>query len=385
MTRPSIRVVVMIDTLIEPGGGERLAVENAVLLNSDRFERSLCITRWDDRLERLEPASSLLARLSEKDVRVIKLRRSSKSDVAPWWPLLRLLRHERVDVLHTHMFGSNVWGAVLGRLAHVPAIVAHEHIWAYDSRGLRPFLDREVIARFSNAFVTVSDESRRLMMEHERIHDRDIVVIPNGIASLPAGDGARVRAELGIARDAPVVGSVGNLRAQKAYEVLIEAAVRLRRSSGPDLRVLIAGEGPERPALEQLLDASGLAGTVLLLGMRSDVPDILAALDIAVCCSDYEGSPLAVMEYMDAGLPVVATRVSGLPDVVVDGETGLLVAPRDPEALAAAIARLLGDADARKTFGARGRELRRELWNLDTWIRRIEELYERLLAERRDS
>lgn len=385
MTRAPIRVVVMIDTLIEPGGGERLAVENAVLLNNDRFERSLCITRWDDRLERMEPARSLLARLAEGDVRVIKLRRSYKADVAAWRPLLRLLRDENVDVLHAHMFGSNVWGAILGRLAHVPAIVAHEHIWAYNSRGLRPFLDREVIARFSNAFVTVSEESRRLMIEHERIHDRDIVVIPNGIASLPAGDGARVRAELGIARDAPVVGSVGNLRAQKAYEVLIEAAVRLRRSSGPDLRVLIAGEGPERPALERLIDERGLAGTVLLLGMRSDVPDILAALDVAVCCSDYEGSPLAVMEYMDAGLTVVATRVSGLPDVVVDEETGLLVPPRDPEALAAAIARLLGDADARKTFGARGRELRRELWNLDTWIRRIEELYERLLAERRAS
>jgi glycosyltransferase involved in cell wall biosynthesis len=375
----------MIDTLIEPGGGERLAVENAVLLDNDRFERSLCITRWDDRLERMEPARSLLARLAEEDVRVIKLRRSSKTDVAAWRPFFRLLRDENVDVLHAHMFGSNIWGAVLGRLAHVPAIIAHEHIWAYNSRGLRPFLDREVIARFSNAFVTVSEESRRLMIEHERIHDGDIVVIPNGIASLPAGDGAGLRAELGIARDAPVVGSVGNLRAQKAYEVLIEAAVQLRRTSGPDLRVLIAGEGPERPALEELIDNRGMAGTVLLLGMRSDVPDILAALDVAVCCSDYEGSPLAVMEYMDAGLPVVATRVSGLPDVVVDEETGFLVPPRDPEALAGAIAQLLGDADARKTFGARGRELRRKLWNLDTWIRRIEELYERLLAERRDS
>jgi glycosyltransferase involved in cell wall biosynthesis len=383
MARLPVRVVVMVDTLIEPGGGERLAVDNAVLLDRHRFDRSLCITRWDDRLEEAEPARSLLARLREADVRVIKLRRSSKANVAAWWPLVRLLRDERVDVLHAHMFGSNVWGAILGRLARVPAVVAHEHIWAYDRRGLRPFLDREVVARFSDAFVTVSDASRRLMIEHEGINGRNIVVITNGIASRPAGEGTRVRAELGISEAAPVVGSVGNLRAQKAYELLIEAAVLLRRRLGPDLRVLIAGEGPERPALEGLIDENGLAGTVKLLGMRSDIPDVLAALDVAVCCSDYEGSPLAVMEYMEAGLAVVATRVSGLLDVVIDGENGVLVPARDPEALAAATARLLEEPDVRTALGERGTELHRELWSLETWIRRVEELYERLLSESR--
>ena len=383
MARLPVRVVVMVDTLIEPGGGERLAVDNAVLLDPHRFERSLCITRWDDRLQTMEPARSMLARLREADVRVIKLRRSSKANVAAWWPLFRILRDERVDVLHAHMFGSNVWGTILGRLARVPAVVAHEHIWAYDSGGLRPLLDREVVARFSDAFVTVSEASRQLMIEHERINGRNIVVITNGVASRPAGDRARVRGEVGVSEQAPVVGSVGNLRAQKAYELLIEAAVPLRRRMGPELRVLIAGEGPERVALERLIDQRGLAGTVKLLGMRSDIPDVLAALDVAVCCSDYEGSPLAVMEYMDAGLAVVATRVSGLLDVVIDGETGLLVPPRDPEALAAATARLLEDPDLRTTLGERGRELRRELWSLETWIRRVEELYERLLKESR--
>jgi glycosyltransferase involved in cell wall biosynthesis len=385
MTRPPVRVVVMIDTLIEPGGGERLAVENAVLLDPRRFERSLCITRWDDRLQRVEPAQSLLARLREADVRIIKLRRSSKANVAAWVPLFKILRDDQVDVLHAHMFGSNVWATILGRLARVPTVVAHEHNWAYDSRGLRPFLDRELVARFSDAFVTVSEASRQLMIEHEGINGRDIVVIPNGIASRPAGDRARWRAELGLSEHAPVVGSVGNLRTEKAYEVLIEATVRLRRSVGPELRVLIAGEGPKRSALERLVEERGVAGTVTLLGMRSDIPDFLAALDVAVCCSDYEGSPLTVMEYMEAGLAVVATRVSGVLDVVIDGENGLLVPPRDPEALAAATARLLADTDARTTLGERGRELRRELWGLETWIRRVEELYERLLAESRVS
>ena len=383
MSPRRIRVVVMVDTLVAPGGGERLAVENAVLLDPQRYERSFCITRWADRLKRMEPSRSLLARLEEADVRLIKLSRGSKANVAAWWPLLQILRNERVDVVHSHMFGSNVWGTVLGRLARVPAVVAHEHIWGYDSHGLRPFLDRELIARFSDAFVTVSDASRQLMMEHERIDAADIVVIPNGIASSPAGDGSRVRAELDIPDHASVVGSVGNLRAQKAYEVLIDAAVRLRSSVGADLRVLIAGEGPERVSLTRLVDERGLGETVTFLGMRSDIPDVLAALDVAVCCSDYEGSPLAVMEYMEAGLPIVATGVSGLLDVVIDGENGLVVPARDAEALATAVGQLLADADAREALGKRGRELRREHWSLETWIRRIERLYDRLLVNGR--
>jgi glycosyltransferase involved in cell wall biosynthesis len=373
----------MVDTLIEAGGAERLAVENAVLLDPRRFERLFCVTRWDDRLQETEPARSLLGRLREADVRLISLRRSSKADLAAWRPLLRILRDERIDVVHSHMFGSNVWGAILGRLARVPVVVAHEHNWGYDTRGLRPLLDREVVARFADVFVTVSETSRRLMIKHERIDPRKIVVIPNGIATRPAGDGRRVRAELGIPADAPVIGSVGNLRVEKAYEVLLEAAVTLRRLLGPELRVLIAGEGPERLALEQLVRDHGVSETVALLGMRSDVPDVLAALDVAVCCSDYEGSPLTVMEYMEASLAVVATRVSGVVDVVVDGETGVVVPPRNPEALADATARLLADPDARARLGRRGRELRRELWGVEAWIRRVEELYERLLANGR--
>jgi glycosyltransferase involved in cell wall biosynthesis len=375
-----VRVVVMVDTLVEPGGAERLAVENAVLLNPHRFERSFCITRWDDRLEHEEPARSLLRRLRDADVRVIKIPRSSKRNVRAWWPLFHTLRDDRTDVLHAHMFGSNVWGTILGRLARVPVVVAHEHNWAYDKSGLRPFLDREIVARFCTTFVTVSEASRQLMIEHEGIDSRNIVVIANGVASRTRGDGARVRRELGIPKHAPVVGSVGNLRAEKAYEVLIRAAVRLRSIVGPEVKVLVAGEGPQRAALERLVDECGVGGTVVLLGMRSDVPDLLAALDVAVCTSDYEGSPLTVMEYMEAGLPVVATRVSGVVDVVSDGENGLLVPPRDSEALAVATAQLLGNASERAKLGRRGRELRRELWSLDTWIRRIEELYERLLA-----
>jgi glycosyltransferase involved in cell wall biosynthesis len=374
------RVVVMIDTLARPGGGERLAVENAIGLDPARYERTLCITRWDDALEQAEPAASILARLREAGVRVIRLRRRSRWTLWDWWPLLKILRRERVDVLHGHLFGSNVWAAIVGRLARVPVVVAHEHMWAYGGNRLRPFLDRNLIARWSDAFVAVSEEGRRRMVESERIDPTDIVVIANGIAGFEPGDRSQMRAELGIPLDAPVVGSVGHLRPEKAFEVLVEA-VSIARDSHPGLIALIAGEGPLRADLEAQSARLGVEGAVRFLGARNDVPDLLAALDVAVCCSDFEGGPLSVMEYMEAGLPVVATRVGGLPELVRDGESGLLVPPRDPRALAEAIARVLDDPSLRAGMGARGRELQDELGGLEGWISRIEGLYGALLGE----
>jgi glycosyltransferase involved in cell wall biosynthesis len=372
----------MIDSLGRPGGGERLALENAIRLDPARFERTLCITRWEDGLERTEPAASILARLSEASVRVIKLRRPSRVALWSWRPLVRALRRERIDVLHGHLFGSNVWAVILGRLTRTPVVVAHEHMWAYGGNRVRPLLDRDLIARFSDAFIAVSEEGRRRMVEVERIDPGRITLIPNGIAGFPPGDGARIRRELGVGPGDPVVGSVGHLRREKAYEVLVEAAALLR-DRGLRPAVLIAGEGPERGRLEELISARALGDSVRLLGARSDVPDLLAALDVAVCCSDFEGGPLSVMEYMEAGLPVVASDVGGLPELVVDGESGILVAPRDPEALAAALAELLGDAGERGRMGERGRRMRRERWSLEAWIARIEALYLELLSGRR--
>ncbi len=377
------RIVVMIDTIARPGGGERLAVENAIRLDPGSYERTLCITRWEDSLEVEGVPAAILARLRASGVRVLKLRRRSRLALWAWWPLLRALRRQRVDIVHGHLFGSNVWAAILGRLARVPAVVAHEHMWAYGGENrLRPVLDRELIARFADAFVAVSEEGRRRMVEVERIDPAEIVLIRNGIAGFEPGDGSRVRAELGISAAAPVIGSVGHLRPEKAFEILVEAAAVLRQDH-PELALLIAGEGPERLAIETAAAGLGLDNCVHLLGARDDIPDILAALDVAVCCSDFEGGPLSVMEYMEAGLPVVATRVGGLPELVEEGESGLIVPPRDPAALASAVGRLLEDPDLGERLGRRGQELRRRKWDLDSWSRQLDGLYDTLLSRRR--
>jgi glycosyltransferase involved in cell wall biosynthesis len=241
------------------------------------------------------------------------------------------------------------------------------------------WIERWLIARWSTAFVAVSEAGLRSMVELERIPRRDVVLLRNGIEPLQPGDPEKVRRELGIAADQPVILSIGSLRSEKAYEVLIDATARFRGSL-PNPRVLIAGEGPERGRLEALIADLGLSETVTLLGVRSDVPDLLAAADLAVCCSDFEGGPLSVMEYMGAGLPVVATRVGGIPELVRDGKNGILVPPRDPGGLAQAVIELLSDAERRRRMGQAGKSLREREYGGDVFISRLEALYERLLA-----
>jgi glycosyltransferase involved in cell wall biosynthesis len=189
-----------------------------------------------------------------------------------------------------------------------------------------------------------------------------------------------VRSELGIDPGAPVVGTVCALRPQKALEVLVDAAVPLSRRF-PDLQVLIVGSGSEAEMLERRIGELGLTATVRLVGHRSDIPDVLQAFDVGVCCSDFEGTPLSILEYMEAGLPVVATRVGGVPDLIASGEQGLLVEPRDPAGLASAVSGILDDPARAAAMGAAGRARRRAEFDISVTVREIERIYTGL-AER---
>lgn len=350
-----------------------MAVSVAMRLDPSRFESVLCATRSVGK-------PTFEDDLRAAGVEIMRLDRRSRTDFAAWRPLFNYLR-DGVHVLHAHKFGSNVWGTLLGRLARVPVVIAHEQSWASARSStagpfVRSTIDREVIARGADVFIAVSEADKRRMIEVEGIPSHRLRVIPNAVpAPVPAGHD--VRAELGIPASAPVVVTVCQLRPEKAVEVLVEAAALLR-DGRPELRVLVAGEGAERVRLESLIEELGLADTVLLLGTRRDVPDILVAADVAVCCSDFEGTPLSVMEYMGAGKPVVATRVGGLPEVVQDGVHGFLIPPRDPVGLADALARLLEDEPLRRRLGEAARVRQQTTFDLDAAVRRIEELYDQL-------
>jgi glycosyltransferase involved in cell wall biosynthesis len=376
-TRRKIRVVTLTDSL-GSGGAERLAVQTTAGLDPDLFERTLCVTRQPGANDSPEYIGVAMEQLRAASVRVLQLPRSSRANLSAWWPLVQILRREHIEVLHSHKFGANVSGALLGRLCNVPVVIAHEHTWSFEGMPLRRLLDRGLVARASNVLIAVSREDRRRMIETERIDPARIVIIPNGISDLPPCTGHDVREELGIAKDATVIGTVSVLRPQKAIDVLISATAQLR-DEFPDLHVLIVGDGDREP-YEKLVDQLGLRGMVHLLGIRTDVRDLLAAFQVSICSSDFEGSPLAVIEYMAAGLPTVATRVGGVPDLIDDGVEGILVEPREPAALAAAVAALLRDPVRAANMGRRARERQQRDFTLRATVTRLQDLYERELA-----
>jgi glycosyltransferase involved in cell wall biosynthesis len=351
-----------------------MAVSIAMQLNPRRFERILCATRE-------VAAPSFVAELEAAGVRILPLRRRSKVALWSWWPLIDLIRRERVDVLHAHKFGSNVWGTIIGRAMGVPVVIAHEQSWAsarFSAAGprFRSFVDRELIGRFSDLFFAVSRADRRRMIEVERVNPHRICVMPNTVSpARPSGHD--VRSELGIPREAPIIVTVCQLRPEKALDVLVEAMETVHERF-PDVRLLIAGDGSEQSRLRDQIAAARLDHRITLLGTRRDVPDLLATASIAVCCSDFEGTPLSVMEYMAAGKPVVATRVGGLPEVVEDGVHGLLVKPRDPSGLAASLCELIAEPDRARAMGERGRERQQREFDLETTVRDLENLYETL-------
>jgi glycosyltransferase involved in cell wall biosynthesis len=365
----------LIDHVDVVGGAELLAVRIAAGLSSARFESHLCASRSPR--EGVDPAvDDAISVLRDAGVRYHTLGRRRKVDVWRWGQFVRLLRRERIDVLHAHMFGSNAWGVLTGRIARVPVIIAHEHTRnnPYGANRVRTFIDRELIARFGDAFVAVSHADQRYMVEVERIPPKWTVFVPNGAPEDQPTPGVDARELLGVSPDTPTVGSAGFMHRRKRFDLLVRAADVLR-SEFPALRVFIAGDGEERSRIEELIARLGLGETVVLLGRRTDVIDLLPGFDVAVCCSDHEGSPISVMEYMGAARPVVATSVGGNPDLIEDGENGLLVEPGDHVALASAIGRLLRDRELSRRLGVAARERRRREFTIEAMYRRLEALY----------
>jgi glycosyltransferase involved in cell wall biosynthesis len=376
-----VHVVSLLDNLGATGGGaETMARELAVRLDRSRFRSTLCVTRREG--DPTPDELSIIGDLEAQGVRVLSLARRSKLHLAAWRPLVGYLRRENVQVLHGHMFGSNVWAATLGQLANVPVVVAHEHGWSYEGQPVRRFLDRVLVARSSDAIIASSELARARMIEVERIDPRRtrIVYIRNGIVE-PVPSGRAIRRELGIAADAPLVLAVARLDPYKSLHVLIAAAAQLREEF-PGLRVLIAGDGPEQARLQGLISSLALGDVVTLLGARSDVPDLIAACDVATLCSYSETTPLAIMEYMALGKAVVATRAGGIPDLIHDGVEGVLVEPGDPAALAGAIGGLLKAPGRASELGRRAQARQRQEFSIDRVADRVQGLYEELLAAR---
>lgn len=295
--------------------------------------------------------------------------------------LLRLFREDRPDVVHSHNPQPLLYAAPAARLCGVPAMVHTKH-GANPDRGRRLLL-RQAAARLCGAYVAVSAETAAVAAARDRVRPPRLVTIPNGIDLSRFQPDARLRAEvrreLGLPEAAFVIGTVGRLAPEKAQGLLIAAVARLlAQPATRPVYVLVTGDGAEREALQRAAEACG--GRARLLGARRDVPRVLQAFDVFCLSSRTEGLPLVIPEAMATGLPVVSTAVGGIPSVVVEGQTGLLVPPGDEGALAQALGRLLHDPALGPRLGQAGRERALQRYSLTRMVDEYEALYRRLLA-----
>jgi glycosyltransferase involved in cell wall biosynthesis len=358
------------------GGAERVAFEFAKRLDPDRFRRYVCVTHAPPP-DRRQVNEADLAELEQLGVDVLRLERRSLLSNAAWWRLYSRLVGGSIDVLHSHMPRASVPGTIIGRLARTPVIVSHEHTWSFEGKPVRRFLDRNVVARGSDVVLAVSERDRQRMIELEGMPAECVRVLPNGIPRVP-DEGADVREQLGAEGDELLIGSVGRFYPQKGYDHLVRAVSLLKRSYPGPFRCVLVGHGPEQEKLQRQINELGLAEQMQLVGRRDDIADVVRSLDVAVLPSNYEGSPLTILEYMAGAAPIVATAVGGVPELIEDGVHGLLVEPRDPDALAAAIRRLLEDRVLASRLGAAARERQYTNYDLDVVVGRLERLYTEL-------
>jgi glycosyltransferase involved in cell wall biosynthesis len=363
-----LRVLQMIGFLGTIGGAERFALALASALPRERFETWVCAPRGG------EPDA--IAELERAGVRFVDLGRQGRFDYYRMAGLVSLLRRERFDVLHSHMFGSNLWASVLGRACHVPVLIAHEHTWSYEGNWLRARLDGQLVGRLTTCFVAVSAADARRMISIEGVPPEKVVVLPTAYVPSLSESSADIRRELGLDPATPLVGTATVMRPQKALDVLIAAHAEVVRAL-PAAHLVLAGDGELRPALEQQARSLGIEARTHFLGRRDDVDSIIRSIDVAAMSSDFEGTPLFAFECMANGTPLVATDVGGLPDIVQDGRTGLLVAPRREHELAQAIIGLLSDPEHRRQMAAAAAERLGE-YTIERTASRFAELYEAL-------
>jgi len=292
--------------------------------------------------------------------------------------MIAMLRRHRVDLVHSHEFTMAIYGTAAARWLGIPHVITMHGSQYVTSKWRRQVLLRWAF-RSSAATIVVSRDTKRHLENELGLSDTMLRVVLNGVPMRP-GDRSTVRAELGVSDDQVVLLAVGSLVPRKGHAVLIEALSTLGIGSWT---LAIAGGGAERERLEALAEAKGLSRQVRILGHREDVPNLLAASDVFVMPSLWEGLPLALLEAMLAGKPVIASRTSGIPEAVADGVDGVLTTPGDVGELASALRGVISDPARRAALGEAARARAMASFTLDAMADGYEALFRELSTTRR--
>lgn len=372
MTNPNSITPVKIlyfTTELNVGGAEKILSRLLAHLDNRQFApQVVCLYGGD---------GPIAAEIRALNVPLFDLKMTAKWRLDAVWRFYRLLRQESPVILHNSLFHPNMLGRFLGRLAGIPVIICTEHTMASESEW-RYLMNRWTIG-LVDAMIAVSDNVRDFCLQHIKLPPEKVVVIRTGIevkTPQPASQ-AEARRKLNLPLEAQVVGTVSRLHPDKGVEFLVRALTQVAGAS-----LVVIGDGPEWNRLQQLTADLNLTGRIIWAGYRPDVVDLLPAFDIFAQPSQIEGLPNTIIEAMSVALPVVATAVGGVPEIVTDGQTGLLVPACNPPLLAAALNRLLSNPELRRQMGQAGFEFVKQNFSVRQMVQQTQNLYRQLLKNK---
>jgi glycosyltransferase involved in cell wall biosynthesis len=352
------------------GGAQRQLVYLAQHLDRGQFEPVVCCLRDN---------APLAEELRTAGVEVVVLRQWLRPDVSRFWRIPQVVKRYRPDLIHAYLFVANTWGRTTGLMYGLPVIVSERT--AVKRKDLGECLVNRLLAPFATALIANSQAGASLAVQHKEIAPDRVHVVHNGIVLEPFHNptvGNQIRQEFQIRPEQSVIGIVGRLAPAKDHRTFFQA-MRLVAVQFPDLRIMCVGDGALRGELERLVGELGLQPNVIFTGNRTDIPAIMFALDILVLSSQWEGFPNVIMEAMAAARPVVATEVGDVTELVIPGQSGLLVKPGEPEAIAGAVVSLLRNKALRLAMGQEGRKRIEEKFTHEHMVAATSAVYRQLL------
>lgn len=356
------------------GGAEQVVIRLAAGLDRRRFTPVICC---------LNEPGPFASQAASHGIEVIALRKRPGVDLAMLWRLTRLMRARRIRIVHPHLWGANCWGRLAAYLSRVPVILAHEH-GLQPWRGRWHFLCDRWLGRVTHRVLFASHDVMESYSRRTGIPAARCQVIPNGVETAPLPQRREaLRQAHGWAAEERVIVSVGRHVPEKGYEDLLTATASLAKQL-PRVRVVLIGDGPDRARLEALKAQLGVNGHVVFAGRlpQEQVAQWVAAADVYVQPSRAEALPLAVLEAMAAGVPVIATRVGDLQRLIADGRTGHLVPPADPGALAATIRDVLQHPDRERAIAEAAQAMVRQRHSHAGMMRAVEQVYDDAIRAR---
>lgn len=368
-----VRIVYMAHAF-QVGGAEEMVLNLVRRLPRDRFEPHVCC------IHEAGPIGEEIRRTGTP-VTVLGVTPGMRQ---PWAVdrIRRYLRDEKPDIVHTFLLTASLYGRFAAALARVPVVIGSE-VNIYERKQRRHILIERLLMSVTDRVIVSAESVREFYLRQLHADPAKVDVIYNAVEwnQLETTAGRRdVRLALGIPGDELVLGVIARLTEQKGHSYLLEALAGTPRLSR--VHLVVVGNGPLDGELKQRADALGLRERVHFVGARRDLGNLLSAFDVFVLPSLWEGLPLSLVLAMGAGLPVVATAVAGIPEVVEHDRTGLLVPPGKTAALGEALARLTADPDLRARLGRAGRASVVPRFGVESYVTALTALYDRLLGER---